>query len=208
MILSWLLGDVMKNAFVNSSLNYLIKHNACNDKQVNIFRYTLESLYSLVTKTCVVLILAFFLKTFSITLTMLLLYSVLRGFAFGIHATKNLYCWIVTLLTYVIGSLIIKYFTWPMEIIYICYVSGFLALLLWAPADTPARPLLNKRKRLTNKIFSLGLTLIYVLCSFYLNSNNFYNIVSFILILETICICPLTYKLFKTPYNNYKTYKG
>ena len=95
-----------------------------------------------------------------------------------------------------------------MEIIYICYVSGFLALLLWAPADTPARPLLNKRKRLTNKIFSLGLTLIYVLCSFYLNSNNFYNIVSFILILETICICPLTYKLFKTPYNNYKTYKG
>ncbi len=208
MILSWLLGDVMKNAFVNSSLNYLIKHNACNDKQVNIFRYTLESLYSLVTKTCVVLILAFFLKTFSITLTMLLLYSVLRGFAFGIHATKNLYCWIVTLLTYVIGSLIIKYFTWPMEIIYICYVSGFLALLLWAPADTPARPLLNKRKRLTNKIFSLGLTLIYVLCSFYLNSNNFYNIVSFILILETICICPLTYKLFKIPYNNYKTYKG
>ena len=208
MILSWLLGDVMKNAFVNSSLNYLIKHNACNDKQVNIFRYTLESLYSLVTKTCVVLILAFFLKTFSITLTMLLLYSVLRGFAFGIHATKNLYCWIVTLLTYVIGSLIIKYFTWPMEIIYICYVSGFLALLLWAPADTPARPLLNKRKSLTNKIFSLGLTLIYVLCSFYLNSNNFYNIVSFILILETICICPLTYKLFKIPYNNYKTYKG
>lgn len=208
MILSWLLGDVMKNAFVNSSLNYLIKHNACNDKQVNIFRYTLESLYSLVTKTCVVLILAFFFKTFSITLTMLLLYSVLRGFAFGIHATKNLYCWIVTLLTYVIGSLIIKYFTWPMEIIYICYAIGFLALLLWAPADTPARPLLNKRKRLTNKIFSLGLTLIYVLCSFYLNSNNFYNIVSFILILETICICPLTYKLFKIPYNNYKTYKG
>lgn len=208
MILSWLLGDVMKNAFVNSSLNYLIKHNACNDKQVNIFRYTLESLYSLVTKTCVVLILAFFLKTFSITLTMLLLYSVLRGFAFGIHATKNLYCWIVTLLTYVIGSLIIKYFTWPMEIIYICYVSGFLALLLWAPADTPARPLLNKRKRLTNKIFSLCLALIYVLCSFYLNSNNFYTIVSFILILETICICPLTYKLFKIPYNNYKTYKG
>ena len=79
----------MKNAFVNHSLEYLIRNNACTEKQKNIFRYTLESLYSLVTKTSVVLILSLFLKTFSITLMLILFYSILRGFAFGIHASKN-----------------------------------------------------------------------------------------------------------------------
>ena len=102
----------MKSAFVNHSLNYLIKNNACNEKQIHIFRYTLESLYSLITKTSVVLLLSIFLKTFSITLITILLYSVLRGFAFGMHATKNIYCWIITLTVYIVGPLFIKYFTY------------------------------------------------------------------------------------------------
>lgn len=197
----------MKSAFVNHSLNYLIKNNACNDKQINIFRYTLESLYSLVTKTSVVLLLSVFLKTFSITFVTILLYSVLRGFAFGMHASKNIYCWIITLSVYIIGPLLIKNFTLPMEFVYICYAIGIVSILLWAPADTPSRPLLNKNKRLANKIIALSLCSIYILSSFYFHNSNFYEIVSFLLLTETICICPLTYKLFKVPYRNYRNYK-
>lgn len=198
---------VMKSAFVNHSLNYLIKNNACNDKQINIFRYTLESLYSLVTKTSVVLLLSIFLKTFSITFVTILLYSVLRGFAFGMHASKNIYCWIITLSVYIIGPLLIKNFALPMEFVYICYAIGIVSILLWAPADTPSRPLLNKNKRLANKMIALSLCSIYILSSFYFHNSNFYEIVSFLLLTETICICPLTYKLFKVPYRNYKNYK-
>lgn len=197
----------MKSAFVNHSLNYLIKNNACEEKQINIFRYTLESLYSLITKTSVVLLLSIFLKTFSITLITLIMYSLLRGFAFGIHATKNIYCWGITLTVYIVGPLLIKYFILPMSIVYLCYAIGFVALLLWAPADTPSRPLLNKKKRTANKIITLCLTLIYIFTSIYLNNENFYEIVCFLLLIETICICPLTYYLFKIPYNNYKYYR-
>lgn len=198
----------MKSVFVNHSLNYLIKNNVCNDKQINIFRYTLESLYSLITKTCVVLLLSLFIKTFSITCLTLVLYSILRGFAFGIHASKNSYCWFVTLSVYIVGPLFIKYFTIPLQSIYFIYAISTISLLLWAPADTPSRPLLNKKKRRTNKIITLTLSTLYITSSFYFNSQNFYEIISFTLILESICVCPLTYKIFNTPYRNYKVYKN
>ena len=196
----------MKNAFVNSSLNYLIRNHACNEKQKNIFLYTLESIYSLVTKTTVVLLLSFFLKTFPITLTCIILYSILRGFAFGIHATKNIYCWCITLFVYIIGPLFIKFISIDMIYIYMIYVLGTLAILLWAPADTPSRPLLDKKKRQTNKIISFIFIILLILSSFYINIPQFYSIIAFILLLESICICPLTYKLFSIPYHNYLHY--
>lgn len=81
-------------------------------------------------------------------------------------------------------------------------------MLLWAPADTPSRPLLNKRKRITNKIITLFISILYIASAFYFNNYNFYEIVCFLLFLETVCICPLTYKVFKTPYRNYRVYKN
>lgn len=197
----------MKSSFVNRSLNYLVKNNVCNDKQINIFKYTLESLYSLITKTGVVLLLSIIFKTFAITLITILLYSFLRGFAFGVHASKNIYCWMITLIIYIFGPLLIKHFIFPIEFIYLSFGIGLLALLLWAPADTPSRPLLDKKKRTMNKIFAITLSIIFILTSFYFNNANYYEIVSFLLLLEAICICPLTYKLFNIPYRNYQNYK-
>lgn len=203
----FIVGDSMKNAFVTTSINYLIRNNACNEKQINIFRYTLESLYSLITKTSIVLLLSFILKTSSITLIILLLYSLFRGFAFGIHATKNIYCWLITILVYTCGPLFIKYYTLPISVIYLSYGLGILALLLWSPSDTPARPLIHRKKRIANKIISLLLAFIYITIAIFIKNDNFNEIISFIFILETICICPLTYMLFKIPYRNYKNYK-
>ena len=83
---------------------------------------------------------------------------------------------------------------------------GFLSILFFSPSDTPKRPLINKRKRKVNKIISLGIGMIYMLLSFFINTDYFYKIVCFVLLLTTICINPLTYKFFKIPYNNYKNY--
>lgn len=196
----------MKNAFVNTSLNYLIKNNACNDKDIKIFRYTLESLYSLCTKTTVVLLLSIILNNFKITLISLILYSLLRGFTFGIHATKNIYCWIITLSVYIVFPYLIKSYEVENPILFGINIIGILAILLWAPADTPNRPLLNRKKRITNKVISLMIAIIYIVLMLFINNQNFNEIVSFILLLNALCICPLTYYLFHIPYNNYKYY--
>ncbi len=196
----------MKEVFVDRSITYLIKNNACSKEQVNTFRYVLESLYSLVSKTGVVLIISIFLNTFKITFISLLLFSVLRGFTFGIHASKNTYCWITTIGVYSIFPFLIQRIPFSEVFIIICYLMGFLSILFFSPSDTPKRPLINKRKRKVNKIISLGIGMIYMLLSFFINTDYFYKIVCFVLLLTTICINPLTYKFFKIPYNNYKNY--
>ena len=189
---------------LNYSINYLVRNNACSENQINVFRYTLESIYSFVTKTSVVLLLSLFLGTFKITLLFLLFYGILRGFTFGIHATKNSYCWITTISVYVLFPLIIKYVVISEEILFILNILGIVAVLLWAPADTPARPLLNKKKRITNKIIGLLLASILVFLSYITNNLNLKEVISFVLLINTICICPLTYQLFHISYKNYK----
>lgn len=198
----------MKEMFVNSSLNYLKKNNACSENQVNIFRYTLESVYSMFTKTSVLLLLSLVLGTFKITLLSLLCYGILRSFAFGIHATKNLYCWITTISVYVLFPLLIKYLIIPNKILFFINLFGILAILLWAPADTPARPLLNKKKRSMNKIISTCIACLIIGISLYISNQNFKEIISIILLINAVCICPFTYKVFHIPYNNYKYYKN
>ncbi len=196
----------MKEIFVNNSLNYLKKHNACNKKQENIFKYTLESLYSFVTKTLVILIFSILLNSFEITAILLVCYSILRGFTFGIHATKNIYCWIISLSVYVLFPFLIKHFYLPIQFIYFMFFIGIIAILLWAPADTKARPLLNRKKRIVNKLISLCISLIYIIGAFELNNYNFKEIVSILFLLNTVCICPLTYYIFRLPYKNYRFY--
>jgi accessory gene regulator B len=200
-------GDRVKEAFVNTSLNYLKNNNVCNSKQEKIFRYTLESLYSLFTKSAVILVLAIILGTFKITFITLLLYCILRGFTFGIHATKNIYCWIISLSVYIFGPFAIKYLTVPNLILKIVLLINVLAILLWAPADTKARPLISRRKRITNKIIALVYMFVLIGILIVLNSDIFTKIICFIGLLNTVCTCPLTYYIFKQPYRNYKSYK-
>ncbi len=194
----------MKEEFVNFSINYLLKNNACSESQINIFRYTLESIYSFVTKISVVLLLSFLLGTFKITLLFLFLYGILRGFTFGIHATKNIYCWITTIGVYILFPSIIKYLTVPSKILFLFLGIGVLAILFWAPADTPARPLFNKKKRIMNKGIALLIASFLLLFYFYSSQHNIREVIGFIFLLNAICICPITYKLFHISYNNYK----
>lgn len=198
----------MKEVFVNNSLNYLKKNNACDSKQEKIFKYTLESLYSFFTKSFVILLLAFILKTFKITFVTLLLYSILRGFTFGIHATKNTYCWIISLTTYIFLPLFIKYFTFPSYLIYAAYVLGIIAIILWAPSDTKARPLISKKKRIFNKFIALFFSSILIILSIFINNQNLKEILSVVLLLNLISTNPITYYIFKQPYKNYRFYKS
>lgn len=198
----------MKASFVNYVLHYLKKNNACDSKQEKIFKYTLESLYSFTTKSIVILILSVFLQTFKITFILLLFYSVLRGFTFGIHATKNIYCWIISLTVYVLCPFLIYSFDFSLYFIYTSYIIGIFAILLWAPADTKARPLINSKKRFINKIISLFIIGIFITISVIFNSQSLKEIVSIVSILNFICTCPMTYHIFKQPYRNYRFYKA
>jgi accessory gene regulator protein AgrB len=82
----------------------------------------------------------------------------------------------------------------------------FVSTALWAPADTPKKPIINKKKRIFDKIITLLLATILLFISFISSNTLINNSIFFAYIMGTVAICPLTYKIFGIPYNNYKNF--
>ena len=79
-------------------------------------------------------------------------------------------------------------------------------MALFAPADTHKRPIVNSKMRKTLKIKSLVITSLYILIIFISNYNKINNLIMLSMMAQSIVINPITYKIFKLPYNNYKKY--
>ena len=196
----------MAKKFIEKSIQLIKQNREVELLEEKKLRYGLEAFYNLATKTIVLILLAI-LFDFGLELLLLtIIYSTLRLYGFGIHAKTSLQCWLTTIPVYIGGCLIIKYCEFPTTVSYIIWIFGFLSFLFFAPADTPARPLIRKNKRIRAKILSLCiLTLSFVFFS--LNTNYIYNnIILYAILMEAISINPLIYKLTNTPFNNYKIY--
>ena len=198
---------MIKEKFINSSLAFIMKYQECDDLKIKRLKYGLEGIYSLIVKLTAVIIIACITKTIKETLLFLLFYAGIRTFSFGWHAKTNIACWISTITVYNIIPLVISKLTIPNYIGYIIIGVALLSVITWAPADTPKRPLIRKKQRIKAKITSILVVIIYFIIYIYINNSIIKNALIYALIIQTICINPLTYKFTNTQFNNYKYYK-
>lgn len=197
----------MKEKFVNSSINFISKYQECDDLKLKRLKYGLEGIYSLVIKIFVVLIISIITQTLIETLLLIIFYAGIRTFSYGMHAKSNIACWITTILIYNGCPFLITKINLPTLIGYIVLIFALISMVLWAPADTPKKPLIRKEQRKKCKILSIIIVLIYTLI-FIINKNSIINnSIICALIIQIIFINPLTYKITKTQFNNYKYYK-
>ena len=197
----------MKEKFVNSSINFISKYQECDDLKMKKLKYGLEGIYSLIVKTFVVIIRSIFTHTIKETLLLILFYAGIRTFSYGMHAKSNLACWITTLIIYNVLPLLIKNINIPNYISYLILGLALIAMVLWAPADTPKKPLIRKEQRLKCKILSIIVVLIYTLICLFSNDELINQIIIVALTLQILLINPISYKITKTRFNNYKYYK-
>ena len=197
----------MKSSFIENSILTISKTRELTPLDEKKLRYGLEGFYNLFTKMIVMTILAILLDIILEYLLLILVYSTLRLYGFGIHMKTSLQCWFTTLPIYIGGCLLIKYGTFSPTISILIFVVGYLSFLLFAPADTPARPLIHKEKRIRAKILSLIILTCYLVLFLYVDSSFVSNTILYGIIMESVCINPLTYKIFHTPFNNYKNFK-
>ena len=197
----------MKEKFVNSSISFISKYQECDDLKLKRLKYGLEGIYSLIIKTIVVIIISIFTKTIQETILLILFYAGIRTFSYGMHAKSNLSCWITTLLIYNGIPLFTQKIDIPNNIGYIILGGALISMILWAPADTPKKPLIRKNQRTKCKILSIIVVLIYSLIYLFSNSIIIKQMIIFALIIQTIIINPLSYKLTNTRFNNYKYHK-
>ena len=195
----------MREKIVNKILNYIKENKKITQLQEDKIKYGLESIYILVTKLIVIFSLALILGIFKEMIIFLLLFNVIRTFAFGLHATKSYICLLLSIILFLGLPYLCNMLNIPNLIKIIIGIICIVLLFKNSPADTSKRPIINKQRRTKLKIISTIIAVTYTVISIY--TNNFIsNCLIFSLLLEVTFTSPLTYKLFKLPYNNYLKY--
>ena len=153
----------MKKKFLNSSMELIKKNKSYSEEQIEIMTYGLETIYLTVTKMIVIFATAYLLGIFEELFLLLITYNIIRSQSFGIHASKSIYCLISSLIMFIGGALICKYCVLPFWLVISLSLVCNICLLLYAPADTHKRPLVNTKKRKKFKLFSFLLGIIYTI---------------------------------------------
>ena len=68
----------MRNAIINKQLNFIKRYNNLDDEKLSIIKYGLESIYILITKLVIILLVAFLLGLLKQTIIFLLFYNLVR----------------------------------------------------------------------------------------------------------------------------------
>ena len=110
-------------------------------------KYGIESIYLTLSKVIVILIISYLLGLIKEAILFLLIFNILRSFAFGLHASKSIWCWISSSISFIGIPYICKTFVFSNLIYFILPIICLVCFILYAPADTIKRPLINSKKR-------------------------------------------------------------
>ena len=197
----------MANFVVNKCMN-LIKHNKpeLSDTDLEIIQYGLHSLYLSLTKIVVLIIISYFLGQLKEYIIFSLLFGILRMNSFGMHAKKSWMCWVTTIPVLILLPFLAIHITIPNIIKLLIGLMLILYVYKYSPADTQKKPIINKDIRRKYKIKATIVATAYVIISLLINNVFVANSLILSLILISIVISPITYKIFNLPYNNYLKY--
>lgn len=196
----------MKKFIVNNIMNYIKKNTNYDDVKLKEIEYGLVSIYLTFSKLVFVSIITIILGIFKEMVIYVLIYNIIRLPSFGLHATKSWICLLTTSILFIGIPYLCIYLNIPLIIKIVICILGTIFMLKNAPADTKKRPIVNKKRRLIYKIISTILTLIFGIASIIIKDNYISNCLIMAIIMQNCMISPVVYKIFKLPYNNYKTF--
>ncbi len=197
----------MREKFLKSTMKSIANKYPDYDKdRLEIIEYGLESLYIMITKTIVISLIALLLNVFKEMLIIMILYNIIRTTAFGMHAKESWQCYIISITLFIGGALLFKYVNVSFYANALIGATSYIFLVIYAPADTYKRPLVNTKKRKIYKIITVINSSIFLILIIVFKNSNISTALSLGLLDSMLMIHPLTYRMFHLPYNNYKTY--
>lgn len=195
----------MKNMFLTNSVKYITKYsNNYTDIDLEKIKYGLEGIYLTITKLIIIIILSIIFDILKQIILVLIFLNIIRYPAFGMHADKSSTC-LISSIIFIFGlTFIISKFNINIYVKSAICILCFIDYLIFAPADTIKRPLTNAKKRKYRKLAASILSVTYIIMIFIIKNQLIVNTLFTSLIIEAILINPITYRLFKMPFNNYK----
>ena len=196
----------MQKIIINHWINIIKKNNNYDDTRLEEIKYGLTGIYLTLSKFIVVLLLSIILNITKQTLILLFFFNIIRLTSFGIHAKKSWICLVSSITLFIGIPLIINMFKINFYIRVILGIINVILIYMYSPADTKKRPIVSPKRRKVYKYLSTLIAITFVILSLIINNYYIQNSLIFALIIQNILISPLTYKIFKEPYNNYINY--
>lgn len=194
----------MKSLFLNNSLEFLKRYKDYSDEEIDMLLYGLEGLYLTITKLIVILLVSILLGILKQVIIILFLFNIIRYFGFGVHAGKSRDCLISSLSLFVLLPFILLKVSVSKSIILLLGIIDIIIYLIFAPADTVKRPFFNKKKRIIRKIMTILIGILYLVISLIIDNRDLSVMICIAMMIQSIVVCPISYKLLGQPYNNYK----
>jgi len=197
----------VKNLIISNSLNLIKKNDPdITNEKIEIIEYGLVSIYLLISKMIIIIVIAIILGIVKELLMFIFLYSIIRLTSFGLHASKSWICLIASSIIFIGSTILCMNLVIPNRLKIIIGIISTLFILKNSPADTHKRPIVNPKRRMFFKIISTIISILYVIFSLITKNNFLSNCFILAIGCQTLFISPTVYKIFKLPYNNYKNY--
>ena len=177
-----------------------------DDERAEIIMYGLQNIIGELPKGVIILIIAYFLGIFKLTLVSMLIIAPYRGFSGGVHMKTHIGCIIYTLILYSGSALLGKYIILTGITKYITaftvWTFCMIMIKLYAPADTENIPILSKKERKQKQIFSYITLTIEFIIAIFISNTTIVGIIIFGDFIQTLTITRFAYKITDNKYGH------
>lgn len=189
----------MREVLIRNLILMIQNNHTYTDLELEKIRYGLEGIYLTITKLIAIFALAFILGIIKETTLLLLAFNIIRYFGFGVHAKTSMQCLISSIILFILLPFTLYKIKFNLIIEVIIFVLCFINLLLFAPSDSKERRFSSRKKYFIRKAITLIIASIYILLYYYLDNFNIIFMIS--LIIQSIVVNPLMYKIMGIKYN-------
>lgn len=183
-----------------------------DEEKAEILDYGLHLIIGEIPKVFIMIGLAFLLGVGELSILAFLLILPYRSFSGGFHLKTHLGCILCTTSFYAGTALLSKYITLTEPVKYIAIIAvwifGMIMIKLYAPADTENVPVISKKERRKRKIASYIMLSISLLAAAIIPNRIISNIFLFGMLIQTLSITRLAYKITKNKYGYEEYEKG
>ena len=177
-----------------------------DDERAEVIMYGLQNIIGELPKGIIILIIAYILGIFKLTVISILIIAPYRCVSGGVHMKTHIGCIIYTLLLYSGSSLLGKYIvlTGNVKIMLTIAIWIFCMIMikLYAPADTENLPILRKKERKQKQILSYIIITSEILIAIFIKNTTISGIIIFGDFIQTLTITRIAYKVTHNKYGH------
>lgn len=203
----------MIDKFCEYLTNKIRKENPdIDDERAEVIKYGLQIMFGEVPKTFIMIAIAWALGILKWTLVCFALMLPYRMYSGGFHLKTHIGCIIGTSLIYTGNAFISQHFELPLmyKIIFavVLWIFAIAMIYLYAPADTEDVPVVSKKERRKRKIISYIIVTVMLVAGVGIKNSVISNILLVGVLLQTLSITRLAYKLTNNKYGYEEYWKN